>query len=95
MVLGLSDGVLSWPLLYPSLVATLRMLAVLPTLISYVLVKRRNTLTFLSYSLAYLIALSFNYLITRTKVRPNFFVMLSDDEERHDLYSSPIIVRVI
>lgn len=39
----LSDGILSWPPFYPSLVVMLRMLAVLPPLISYVLIKRRNT----------------------------------------------------
>jgi len=56
----------------------LRMLAVLPSLISYVLFKRRNTLTFPSYSVAYLIALLFSYLITRTKLGPNFFLMRSE-----------------
>lgn len=74
----LADGGLSWPPVYPSLVVMLRMLAILPPPISYVLVKRRYTLTFPSYSEPYLIALLFSYLITRTKQRPIFFVMWSE-----------------
>lgn len=69
---------------YASLVVMLRTLAVLPSLISYVLVRRRNTLTFPSYSLAYLIALLFSYLITRTKLGPNFFAMRSEVDVLND-----------